>query len=111
MFAASANQVVPVLSSQTLLKTTDSLQNDIYILALISFNKALPGNRSPIAVDSAMYSASTVLSAISVCSLEAQVSEHPSTSIKGGRLVGSRIGVSMCFSLGTVSSPLSVVMS
>jgi len=33
------------------------------------------------------------------------------TSIKGGQLVGSQIGVSMCFSPGTVSSPISVVMS
>jgi len=41
------------LSSQTFLKNTDSLQNDNCNFDRISFNKALPGNRSLIAFDSA----------------------------------------------------------
>ena len=67
----------PLLSSNTVEWRSPRFYNSNFIFILISLNNCCMGIISLIAVDSAMYSASSVDNAISDCNLEDQFTGHP----------------------------------
>ena len=74
---ALAKPRVPFFSSKIVEWTMAGFIKFRFNLAPISFNILSIGTKSLIAVESAIYSASKVLRAISVCNLETQVTGHP----------------------------------